>query len=105
PSTRISAYAAGRSLNINCSILDQRPEHAPDRFTTRFAVAHLHMTSHNCAYGHTFDFPTMPRRGLVLAVQFIDVDCPFLVHIDNSNIAVRAEPNGALFWIDLPKLS
>src|SRR5687768_645743 len=63
------------------------------------------MTSHYRAYRQPFDFPTMPRGRLVLAVQLIDVDGAFLIHIDDGDIAVRAKPDGALFWVDLPNPS
>src|ERR687896_2752044 len=85
--------------------LDQRLEHTADRFATRLAIAHLHMTSHNGAYRHAFDLPTMPWGRLVFAMQLVYVDGAFFIHIDDGDIAVGAKPDCAFLRVDLPNLS
>src|SRR5581483_8946028 len=53
-------------------------------------------------YRHAFDLPAVPRRGFVFAVQLVDVDRRFLVHIDDGDVAVGAETDRAFLRIDLP---
>jgi len=44
----------------------------------------------------------MPRRRFVLAVQLVDVDGAFFVHIDDRDVAIGAQADRAFLRIDLP---
>ena len=62
------------------------------------------MAAHDGADGHALDFPAMPRGRFVFAVEFVDVDGSLFVHVDNRDVAVRAQADRAFLGIDLPHL-
>src|SRR4030095_12875196 len=86
-------------------LLYQRFECFADRLATGLAVSHLDVAAYDGQYRRAFDFPPMPWRRFVLAVEFVDVDRAFLVHIDNRDVAVGAEADGAFLRVNLPNLS
>src|SRR5262249_26046759 len=90
-------FRTGRSV-------DDRRLHLADHLPDRLAILHLHVASHDRVNRHAFDLPAAPWRRMVLAVQFFRVDCRFLVHIDDGEIAVGAEPDRAFLRIHLPDL-
>src|SRR5262249_25639427 len=85
-------------------LVDDRRLHLADHFSDRFAVLHLHVASHDGVNGHAFDLPATPWRRMVLAVEFFRLDGAFLVHIDDGEIAVGAEPDRPFLRIHLPDL-
>src|SRR5262249_60266991 len=83
-------------------LVDERRLHLADNFSDRFAVLHLHVASHDGVNGHAFDLPATPWRRMVLAVEFFWVDGAFLIHIDDGEIAIGAEPDRPFLRIHLP---
>src|SRR5258706_1961145 len=81
---------------------DDRLERFADRFAAGFTIAHLHVSANHREHRHAFDFPAMPWRRFVLAVQLVDVDGAFLVHVNDGDVTVGAEPDRAFLRIDLP---
>src|ERR1700731_295450 len=80
--------------------VDDRRLHLADRL----AVLHLHVAAHDGVDRHALDLPAAPWRRVVLAVQLVRVDRSFLVHVDDGEVAVRAEADRALLGILLPPL-
>src|SRR3989338_6839710 len=81
-----------------------RAHQLADGLPDHFAVAHLHVAAHDRANRHAFHLPAVPRAGLVLAVELVDVDDALLVHVDDRNIPVGAQPDSPLLRIALPHL-
>src|SRR2546427_1173251 len=81
-----------------------RTLHAADGLADRFTITHLNVAANNRANRNPFYVPSVPGRGFVFAVQFVRVDCSFLFHVDDRNVAVGAETNGAFPRINLPDL-
>src|SRR5262249_45112312 len=102
----VPSALASRSLArfLPGRLVDSRHLHLADNPANRLAVLHLHVAPHDCVNGHAFDLPAAPWRRMVLAVEFVRVDGPFLVHIDDGEIAVGAEPDCSFLRIHLPDL-
>src|SRR6266571_3734994 len=97
------AARAGIALQAK-SPADGIPGRATDWLSNGLAISHLNVAADNRADRHAFHLPAVPWCGLVLAVQFIAVDHTLFVHVDDGNVAIGAEPNGSLLWIELPDL-
>src|SRR5205823_5517295 len=78
--------------------------HLADDLADRLAILHLHVAANNSVDRNALDLPAAPRRGLVLAVKLVGIDRHLFVHIDDRNVSIRAEPDGALLRIHLPDL-
>src|SRR5262245_3272676 len=83
---------------------EDRSLHLADHPADRLAVLHLHVAAHDGVDRQAFDLPAAPRRRMILAVQLLRIDGRLLVHVDDGEIAIGAEPDRALLGIHLPDL-
>src|SRR5262245_54887479 len=82
--------------------VDDRGLHLAEHLADRFPVLHLHVAANDGVDRQALDLPAAPRRGVILAVQLSGIDRRFLVHVDDRQVAVGAEPDRALLRIHLP---